>query len=92
MSGGSMGYRHEQVRTVLDDYGTLFELKNSDGYPSAVRRSFREFLEALDEQLQATAAMLKAIELEDSGDASPEATYEAWFEFQKVAGKLEWPK
>ncbi len=87
-----MGYRHEAVGTVLADYETLFELKNSDGHPSTVRRSFREFLEALDEQLQATATMLRAVELEDSGDTGPEATYEAWFEFQKVANKMEWPR
>lgn len=92
MSGGSMGYRHEKVRAALEGYETLFRMEDSKGHRCTARRSFLEYLEELKAELVATADMLQAIELEDSGDAGPEATYAAWQEFQKRANTMAWPR
>ena len=90
MSGGSMEHRHEQLRAILADHADLFKLEDSDFCQSALRKSFKAHLRSLNQQLQITADMLKAVEKEDSGDTTPEATQEAFDKFQAEAAKLEW--
>lgn len=85
-----MGYRHAQLRTILADHAELFKLEDSDFCQSALRKSFKAYLRGLNDQLQAVADMLQAIEWEDSGDTGPEATQEAFYKFQAEAAKLEW--
>lgn len=91
MSGGSMEYRHEQLRTILADHAELFNLEDSDFCQSALRKSFKAYLRGLNEQLQVAADMLQAIEWEDSGNAGPEATQEVYYKFQVETAKLGWP-
>lgn len=86
-----MNYLHEQLRTILANHDTLFAVENSEGKPEAYRKMVKAYASSLHNLQLAMADMLQAIEWEDSGDSSPQATLEAYWKFQEtVTMKLEW--
>lgn len=90
MSGGSMNYLHEQLRTILADHETLFSTVDSNGNLSASRTRFKSALTELHAMHQAFGAMLRAIEKEDSGDCRPDQTNAAYEKLCGIALERGW--
>lgn len=91
MSGGSTGYKHEELREVLADCETLFSDLDSTGQVSKLRVDFRAYLRSMHQHLEAVADMLRAIELEDSGDRGPASTEEAYKKATEKQAQVVWP-
>ena len=91
MSGGSMGYKHEELRQVLADHETLFGDLDSEGQVSKLRVDFRAYLQSLHQHLENIADVLWAIELEDSGDLGPLGMIEMYQKAVEKQAQVVWP-